>query len=86
MRTEFLRRDVVLRIIRYLPARTEGEITSLLKLAQDMQDEQVYSACAQALRRSRPQNDEARAALRVAQTSGLGMIEEAAQWRLEQRF
>ncbi len=42
-------KQAALDVLRYLPARAEGEVRSLLQLAEQGQDEQVAAACAQAL-------------------------------------
>jgi Xaa-Pro aminopeptidase len=78
-------RDIVLDIVRYLPARTEHEVTYVLELAEGTQDNDVQSACAEALSYSLPVADEAWAVLERAHSSSIDVIRKAVEERLKQR-
>jgi hypothetical protein len=78
-------REVVLDIVRYLPARTEQEIIFVLNLAQGTQDADIQQACGNAIRRSRPVSDAAWAILEQGRTLSVAVIREAVKERLEQR-
>ena len=73
------------KLISSLPARTKAEIEFIVKLAQKRQDMETEKACAFALQRAQPVDDEARAALEAAQTIGIPEIERVAKARLKQR-
>ena len=78
-------RDVVLDILRSLPARTEQEIAFILNLARDTQDDGIKSACAQALEYSRPASEGAWKELEQARTFSVVVVREAVEGRLRRR-
>lgn len=77
--------EITRSILRFLPARTEAEITLLIELALKTEDKSQQEACATALRQAHPQDSRAWDTLEAAQTSGVSEMEQAARARLEQR-
>ena len=76
---------IVLHIVYYLPARTEREVVYILDLTRNTQDHNIQSACAEALKCSKPVTDEAWAVLEKAKTSSITVVREAVEERLKRR-
>jgi hypothetical protein len=77
-------RELLLDMLRFLPACTEQEIVYMLDLAKNTQDDEIQKACAYAIRSCKPATNEAWALLEQARTLSIPVICEAVEWRLEQ--
>ena len=77
--------DVVLDILRYVPARSVNEIRYVLELAKDATDKRVQRACASSLSSARPQGDDAWDALAEGKTSPVQVVREVIEERLKQK-
>ena len=78
-------RDVVLDILRYLPARSVNEIRFVLQLAEDETNERVQRACASSLSGVEPMGDDAWDALAEGKTSPVQVVREVIEERLKQK-
>ena len=78
--------EIVLEIVRSLPARTGAEIGFILRLAEQTGSEHIQNACATALRRARPTVDESwdmlEAGRRLASEPIQAAIDEVARRRI----
>jgi len=70
-------REAALDILRYLPMRSEHEITSVLQLAERVDDERVEQACALAVEYAEPETPQARAALEAGGWSAIKPVRNA---------
>lgn len=78
-------KEVLLDMIRFLPACTEQEIVYVLDLARMTQDDEIQKACAYTVRSCKPKTNEAWTLLAQARTLSIPVIREAVEWHLEQR-
>ena len=77
--------NAALDILRYLPARSVAEITDVLSLAEEAEDEQVQQACAMALQYSNPETEEAWRTLESGRQSRIMEVRKAVEERISRR-
>ena len=78
-------REAALDILRYLPSRSASEIRYVLNLAEQTIDQQIWQACARALRYANPETEDAWTALEVGKRSQKKAVREAVEERIRRR-
>ena len=76
-------RAAALDILRYLPLRTENEISYALDLANNATEQQVQAALITALEYANPQTPTAKNALELGRKSPVEVVRKAVEQRLE---
>ena len=78
--------EIILEIVRSLPARTKKEISFILYLAKTMNNVQVQNACAIALKRARPNTEEGWNAIEASRMSNIETIRLAINETLKRKM
>ena len=78
-------RQAALDVVRYLPARTVGEISFVLQIADGTNDQGLLKACADALQHARPMDNVAWDALERGRNAAAEVVKKAVEQALKRR-